>query len=70
MQGIIDRFEGELAVIETRYEMIWIARQELPAGAGEGDMVKKLAGGWIIDKQASSFRKKQIKKLVEELWDD
>ena len=70
MQGIIDRFEGEMAVIETDNDTILIARQDLPAGAGEGDLVKKLAEGWIVDKQASSSRQKQIKKLAEELFDD
>lgn len=70
IQGIIDRFEDELAVIETQNDMIWIARKELPAEAGEGDLVKKLAEGWIVDKQASISRKKQIEKLAEELWED
>jgi len=70
MQGFIDRFEGELAVIETSKDMIWIDRKELPEQAGEGDLVIKQAGGWVVDKQASTARKKQIEKLAEELWED
>ncbi len=70
MQGIIDRFEGELAVIETQDGMIRLDRKELPAEAGEGDLVIKQTSGWMIDKAASILRKKQIKKLAQELWED
>lgn len=70
MQGIIDRFENELAVIEMQNKMVWVNRQELPAAAREGDLVIKQAGIWVIDKQAGFLRKKQIDKLADELWED
>lgn len=70
MQGILDRFEGDWAVIESRQKMIRVKRQELPAEAVEGDLLSQQSGTWMIDKEASSLRKKQIKKLADELWED
>lgn len=70
MQGTIDRFEGELAVLETQQGMIRIKRSDLPADAGEGDLVVQKAGNWIIDQSGSRLRRQKITRLADELWED
>lgn len=70
MQGIVDRFEDELAVIETRHGMIRINRKDLPADAEEGDLVLQQEGLWRIDRLSSRLRKQKIKKLADELWEN
>lgn len=68
--AVIDRFEGELAIIEIGHEMIKVNRKNLPANAREGDIIKKQADGWIIDRSASIARKEEIDRLAENLWED
>lgn len=69
-KGIIDRFEGLMAIVEIDHAMIKIDRKDLPADAREGDVIKKLGDGWIIDRSDSAFRKKQIEELAKEIWED
>lgn len=69
-KGIIDRFEGSLAIVETERGMLKIARQDLPADAREGDVIKKQADGWIVDSSATLLREEKIKKLAAEVWED
>ncbi len=66
--GIIDRFEGEWAVIEMGQDMIKVERKKLPANAREGDLLKKQESIWVIDQAASTLRQQQIEKLAAELW--
>lgn len=70
MQGIIDRFEGELAVLETRQGMIRIKRRDLPAEVNEGDLVVQKEGAWVIDQPGSRLRRQKIARLADELWED
>ncbi|CFX86241.1 Protein of unknown function DUF3006 [Syntrophomonas zehnderi OL-4] len=69
-QGIIDRFEGSLAIIETERGMLKIDRQDLPANAREGDAIRKQADGWIVDDEVTLLRKEKIDKLAAEVWED
>ena len=60
---IIDRFEGDYAVVETDLEIIDIPRAELPANAKEGDVLKL-----VIDTDTTNERKKQIGKMMDNLF--
>lgn len=61
---IIDRFEGEFAVVETEdKEMLNIPHKLLP-DACEGDVVTI-----TIDKDETEKRKKNIKNLMNDLFE-
>jgi uncharacterized ferredoxin-like protein len=62
---IIDRFEGEYAVVELQDKsMVNIPKKILPAEAGEGDIISI-----VIDKDETEKRKQEIQKLAEDLWE-
>ncbi|WP_425801129.1 DUF3006 domain-containing protein [Desulfitobacterium sp. Sab5] len=69
MKGIIDRFEGDLAVIETEErQIITIQRRMLPPGVCEGDAVYEEDGVYRIDMEETKHRKEEIKTLMNRLW--
>ena len=70
MKGIIDRFEGEYAVVELKDgKMINIDKIKLPTDAQEG-MVILISEVITIDKAETVKRKKEIEKLTEGLWEE
>ena len=62
---IIDRFEGEFAVVETNNGQINIPRIDIPADAREGDVI--LMG---VDKSGTAARKKSIERRMNKLFKD
>jgi len=61
---IIDRFEGEFAVVELSDKtFINIPLSELPKGSEEGDVLKLR-----IDQKETEKRKERIKDLMDDLW--
>ena len=60
---VIDRFEGDFAVIETDNGMINIPRSELPTVAKEGDTLRI-----VIDTDDTDLRKKRIDGMMDELF--
>ena len=60
---IIDRFEGDFAVVETDNGMLNIPRSELPASAKEGDTLRL-----IIDADNTNARKKRIDGAMNKLF--
>ncbi len=68
--GIVDRFEGELAVIEVDGDSITVARAQLPDGIRPGDAVRFEADGISLDERETSRRKQEIEALMDELWED
>lgn len=70
MRAIIDRFEGEYAVVEIEGEFKHIERRKLPAEAREGDVLAFHDRKWVIQKRITSDLKKEIDKLADELWED
>lgn len=66
MKIIIDRFEGKYALVELEdQQIVEMPRVLLPHGASEGDVIVLM-----IDKKATENRRKDIKKLMDSLWDD
>ncbi|MDR2900006.1 MAG: DUF3006 domain-containing protein [Treponema sp.] len=62
---VIDRFEGDFAVIETDKGMINVPMSDLPSGAKEGDMLSL-----IISSDETSARKKKIDGMMNRLFKD
>lgn len=62
---IIDRFEGDYAIIEiSNGEFIEIPIIEIPKGAKEGDVLTL-----SIDRSQTEKRREKIEGLINELWD-
>lgn len=59
---IIDRFDGEWAIIEYDGQIFSLPRSLLPESAKEGDVVKLSV---VIDYEATSERKKKAKSLLD-----
>lgn len=57
---IIDRFEGDLAVLETDSGMIQAARSLLPEHAREGDILTQTADGYAVDAEATQARREKL----------
>jgi len=62
---IIDRFEGDFAVVETSAGMINIPISDIPDGAKEGSVLI-----FKLDEDESVRRKKNIDKMMNSLFSD
>lgn len=70
MKGIIDRFEGEYAVVELEDgKMININKIQLPIGVEEGTVID-ISECITINSYETLKRKKEIEKLTKNLWDE
>ncbi|WP_037271112.1 DUF3006 domain-containing protein [Ruminococcus flavefaciens] len=63
---IIDRFEGDLAVLETDDGMINVERSLLPENAAEGDVLT-YNRAWTVDKAATEQRRSRTAKRLKRL---
>ena len=69
MKVTIDRFEVEFAVCEKPDRtMINTKKDKLPSGVKEGDVLIIEGSSITIDSRETSKRKKQINKLMDDLW--
>lgn len=60
-KGVIDRFEGDIAVVEFEDKTHEdIPKEKLPPGAREGDVL-------IIEKDSIKLDKKETKRLRDEI---
>lgn len=70
MKGIIDRFEGKIAVVESEdRKMVNIERSLLPPEAQVGDVIHEENGVIQVDAEETKRRKEEITKLTENLWE-
>ena len=70
MKGIIDRFEGEFAVVEfDGRQMKDILRSDLPTGIKEGDVIKGTDGAYVFDELETERIKKETKTMFDKLWE-
>jgi hypothetical protein len=60
---IIDRFEGDFAVVETSDGFVNIPRIDMPSNIIEGDVL-----AISIDKKKSDARKKRINSMMHNLF--
>ncbi len=64
---IIDRFEGDYAIIETDEGFINVYRAFLPANAREGDVVVCSNGGYYVDQEATDSIRSDVKDRLHKL---
>lgn len=69
-RGIIDRFEGDLAVVEFENKMKVIPIAELPLNADVGDVLLFENGKVTVSKDETEKLRKEIKDLMNEVWED
>jgi len=70
MKGIIDRFEGDYAVVEfTGRRMVEIHKRDLPAGLKEGDAIRSADGTYVFDKLETERTKKETKAMFDKMWE-
>jgi len=65
MKVIIDRFEGEYAVVELEQGGTAHISAVILAGAKEGDVVSV-----EVDESETQKRRGKIKRLMDEVWND
>jgi hypothetical protein len=69
-RGIIDRFEGDIAVIEFGSRTRDVPRSLLPLDAKVGDSILiRDTGDILVDSAATADRKKQIQELMDDLFE-
>ena len=64
---IIDRLEGNWAVIEYDGQMFNLPRSLLPQAAKEGDIIRIAV---TVDKQATATLRKNAKSLLDNFFDE
>lgn len=69
MLGVIDRFEGDFAIVESDDgKMLNIKISLLPEDASEGDVIN--LDTLTIDKEETEKRKNDIEKIFEDLLEE
>lgn len=68
--GIIDRFEGDVVVVEINGEAHDFAKSQFPTEAKVGDFVRMTGNQVIILHDQTKARKKEVADLMSELWED
>ncbi|MEZ4358256.1 MAG: DUF3006 domain-containing protein [Eubacteriales bacterium] len=68
-KGVIDRFEGENAVVLVGDERILLDRSKLPVNAREGSHLLFLKKGISIDKESETKAREKVKSLSDELFE-
>lgn len=64
---VFDRKEGDTAFLETDSGIIGISADELPSDASEGDILIKIDGVWIVDREATEKRRRRIRNKLKRL---
>ncbi|WMT42474.1 DUF3006 domain-containing protein [Paenibacillus sp. D2_2] len=70
MVGIVEGFEGELCRIEVNGRIMDVPRSRVGNGVRPGDVVELKDGIWLVNRQKTEARGKEIKKLMDEVWED
>jgi hypothetical protein len=70
MKGIVDRFEGHIAIIEIDGVTQDIPRSIVEPGVGKGDSVELVNGIWVTNKIETKNRTNKIKDLMKDVWKD
>lgn len=65
--NVIDRFENDIAVIETDNGMIEVDRSHITENAREGDVLEEVDGKWIVDVSATEKRRAEIREIMKRL---
>ncbi len=70
MKAVIDRFEGDLAVLTPvgGAGVFSIKRGELPQGAAAGCTVERQAEGWVILADETEARRRRVAEKARRLF--
>lgn len=64
---IMDRFEGDIAILETDSGMVDVQRNILPENASEGDVLAEKNGAYIVDNEATEARRAAVRAKYSRL---
>jgi hypothetical protein len=67
--GVIDRFEGEIVIIEINGETMEFPKESLPSCAKVGDAIIFEDGEIRLDSSETVKREKEIQHLMDELFE-
>lgn len=71
MMYVLDRFEGEFAVIEKsdqeQVTFVEVNRSLLPSDTEEGDVLILSDSGWSADKEETAQRRRQIQNRLKRM---
>lgn len=70
LKAVIDRWEGEYAVLDIQGKIANIKKDQIPPDAREGDVLVKKHGQWMVDRKSSEKIKQETDHLADELWED
>lgn len=70
MKVVLDRMEGEFAILEWGDKTLQVPVKELPDGVKEGDVLVKHQQGWQLDVRATQERKQEVEEISRRLWED
>ncbi len=65
--NVIDRFENDIAVIETDSGMIEVDRFNITGNVNEGDVVTENNGVWTVDISATEKRRAEMREMMKRL---
>lgn len=66
---VLDRFEGQYAIIEIDGHLITVSRNQIGASAQEGDVLVFISNVYVPDQEATQKRKEALKKRLKKLWE-
>jgi ribosomal protein L21E len=70
MKGIIDRFEGDIAVVDIDGKTKDFPKKIFPKEAKTGDVVVIEGDSVKVLKEETEKRRKEIERLMDELFED
>ncbi len=70
MKGIVDRFEGDFVVIEIEGNTKDIPKKQVDPSVKVNDVVELVDGKWIVKEADTERRRKEIKALMDSVWED
>ncbi len=65
---VVDRIEGDFAVVENEGIMLDIPLSQLPCNVKEGDMICFLNGVYIVDNKTADEQREEISARLENLF--
>ena len=69
MTLIIDRFEGDFAVVEVDgKKMRDIPKQDIPQSAKEGDVLKLVSGKYEVDFEETKRLRVEVEQMMKDMW--
>lgn len=72
MKYTVDRFEGDMAILERDSDlaMVEVLKTAIPDGVKEGDILLENEGAFTIQVEETREREASIKKLMDSLFED